>query len=209
MSEPGNVETDMSDDATTPPEPNDDDLKAMLAKRQHAKPNKATWVLLVLLILAIGFTLGSCMQRAANSVGGGAAQPRFPGGGPSGAPGTDSVEVIADPEQPAIASDPAGAIGGRPGGRPGDLTIGTVESINGSTMTITTPDGQTITVEVPEGTSVTSSVEVPLEDLPIGGDVVVRGTIEADGTVTADSVTEAAAGFPGGAQSGGGLRPAP
>ncbi len=192
-------DSEMSEPTTTAPEPNDDDLKELLAKRQHAKPNKLTWILLVLLILAVGFTMGSCMQKAASGIGGDA-QPRFPGGAPSPA----GAQVLTDPSEPAIASDPAGAIGGRPAGRPGDLTIGTVESVDGSTLTITTPDGETITVEVPEGTSVTTSVEVPLADLPVGGNVIVRGTVDDDGTLTADSVTEGAGGFPGG-----GLRPAP
>lgn len=180
MSETGKAETGVGDEAGTPQEPNDDDLKALLAKRQHAKPNKATWVLLVLLILAIGFTLGSCMQRAANGIGGGSAEPRLPGGAPSAAPDAGTA------------------------GRPGDLTIGTVESVDGTTMTITTPDGRAVLVEVPEGTSVTTSVEVPLADLPVGTDVVIRGTEEADGTVTAESVAEASGVLPGG-----GLRSAP
>lgn len=194
----------MNHDVTSPADPNDDDLKAMLAKRQHAKPNKATWVLLVLLILAVGFTMGSCVQKAASGLNGEATQPRFPGSPPSGAPDAAQVGEITEPSKPAIASDPAGAIGGGPAGRPGDLAIGTVESVDGTTLTITTPDGQTITIEVPEGTSVTSSVEVPLAEIPVGSNVIVRGTEADDGTFTADSVTEGAGAFPGG-----GLRPAP
>lgn len=179
-------------DETTPvtersDEPNDDDLKELLAKRQRAKPNKLTWVLLVLLVLALGFTMGSCMQKAANGLG-------------RSVPGQPAIA----PEQPAIASDPAGAIGGRPGGRAGDLTVGTVESVDGSTLTIRTLDGQNVTVEVPEGTPVTSSVDISLPDLQEGSNVVIRGTEGDDGTVTADSVTEGAGALPGG-----GLRPAP
>lgn len=55
----------MSDHATAvPDEPDDDDLTTLLAKRQHAKPNKATWILLVLIAVAIGFTFGACVSRA-------------------------------------------------------------------------------------------------------------------------------------------------
>ncbi len=197
MSEPGKVETQMSDDATAPQEPDDDDLKALLAKRQHARPNKVTWVLLVLLILAIGFTMGSCMQKAANGLSRSA----------PGQPGAPELPPVTS-EQPGIAPDSAGESGPDSGGfappaggfgPPGDVTVGTVESIDGSTMTIATRDGSTVMVTVPEGTPVTSQVEVPLADLPVGSDVVVRGATGADGTVTADSVSEGGfGGFPGG-----------
>ena len=45
-------------------ESSDDDLRALLARRQHSKPNRMTWVLLALLLVAFGFVLGSCTQRA-------------------------------------------------------------------------------------------------------------------------------------------------
>jgi hypothetical protein len=191
----------MSDETTTEKTtndgPDDDDLKELLAKRQHAKPNKLTWILLVLLVLALGFTMGSCVQKGVTSATSARTAPSFPDGAPAGAPSAASGET------PAIAADPAGAIEGKPMGR-GGLTIGTIESIDGATLTLSTPDGQTITVDVPEGTSVTSSVEVSLGDLPVGSTVVIRGAKGEDGTITADSVSEGAGGFPGG-----GLRPAP
>ena len=166
-----------SDQTPTATEPNDDDLKELLAKRQHARPNKFTWVLLVALVLALGFAMGACVQKGVSTA-------------TSGTRG-----VAAEPAEPAE--------------RPGDLTIGTVESIEGSTMTIATPDGRTITVEVPDGTPITSTVEVTLSDIPVGSDVIIRGTEGDDGTVTADSVTEGASGLPTGGRPGGGLRPAP
>ena len=177
----------MSDSNQTPTatEPNDDDLKELLAKRQHARPNKLTWVLLVALVLALGFAMGACVQKGV------------------------STATNGSMNQPPIAVDPSGVNAGPPAGRPGDFTIGTVESIEGSTMTIATPDGRTITVVVPDGTSITSTVEVTLADIPVGSDVIVRGTEGDDGTLTADSVTEGTGRFPAGGRPGGGLRPAP
>lgn len=61
----------MSDhDPVTDPSPDagDDDLKALLARRQRARPTKATWILLALLAIALGFALGSCTQRAFSSL---------------------------------------------------------------------------------------------------------------------------------------------
>lgn len=160
-----------------PSEPQDDDLKELLAKRQHAKPNKVTWVLLVLLILALGFAMGSCVQKGAQSITG-----------------------RTTPTQPASESDPAGATGERPAGdlaTPPGVTVGTIESIDGTTMTITTRDGSTVVVEVPATAAVTSQADVALSDLPLGASVVIRGDADPDGNVTADSVAEGG-GFPGG-----------
>lgn len=60
---------------TTPPSaptdgPDDDDLRTLLARRQHAKPTKTTWILLVLIAVAFGFALGACTQGALSSSGG-------------------------------------------------------------------------------------------------------------------------------------------
>lgn len=53
---------------STSGQPNDDDLRAMLAKRARARPNRTTWVLLALIAVAIGFVLGACTQRVMGSL---------------------------------------------------------------------------------------------------------------------------------------------
>jgi hypothetical protein len=60
MSEPDAIR----DDEPTGSESSDDDLRALLARRRHSRPNRTTWVLLALLLVAFGFVLGSCTQRA-------------------------------------------------------------------------------------------------------------------------------------------------
>lgn len=156
----------------------DDDLKTLLAKRQHAKPTKATWILLALIAVAIGFALGALARGAVP-------------GSSSSTPGPPPA--VASP--PAIASDPAGAIGGQgqqqPGpGFAGRATMGTIVSVEGDTMVVATRDGSEVTVVVPDGTPVTTSVEVPLAELPEGATVIVRGSTGGDGTVTAEAITE-------------------
>ncbi len=59
-------------------QPNDDDLRAMLAKRAQARPNRTTWVLLALIAVAIGFVLGACTQRVMGSLTDGADTPAPP-----------------------------------------------------------------------------------------------------------------------------------
>ncbi len=158
------------------PEPqasNDDDLKELLAKRQHAKPNKATWILLALITIGLGFAMGACTQKQVSSF----------------SERSDRSEV---------ASDPADATGGQPPAFPGgDATVGTVESLSENSLTIVTRDGRTVEVTVPAETPVTSSVEVPLSELPVGSSVIVRGPTADDGSVIAESISEGA-GFPGG-----------
>lgn len=160
----------MSDGTGMPPaveNPSDDDLKALLAKRQHAKPNRWTWILLALIAVSLGFAMGACTQRQVSS-------------------------FTAPMQEPSIASDPAGAIGGQPGATPPGVTIGTVTEIVDGSIVLTTPDGTRVTVLVPEGTPVTTAVEVPLAEIPLGATVTVRGASADDGTVTAESVSEGA-----------------
>ena len=68
-------------------EPDDDDLRALLARRQQAKPNRTTWVLLTLIAIAFGFVLGSCTQRAVSDLNDRMAPP----------PSNESTAVPQDP----------------------------------------------------------------------------------------------------------------
>ena len=165
--------------------PNDDDLKELLAKRQHAKPNKATWILLALITIGVGFAMGACTQKQVSSF-----SERSDRSGQS--------ERSEQPDRSEVASDPADATGGQPPAFPGgDATVGTVESLSENSLTIVTRDGRTVEVTVSDETPVTSSVEVPLSELPIGASVIVRGPTADDGSVIAESISEGA-GFPDG-----------
>ena len=178
-------------------ESDDEDLKTLLAKRQHAKPNKWTWILIALLAVALGFTAGAFMQKQVSTMTDRTAPSSFPGAPDGDQPSAPSSRADAG------TGDPSGAGAGQGFAPRGDLTVGTVESIDGSTMTVATRDGRMVTVEVPEGTSVTSQVEVALSDLPDGASVVVRGDVGDDGSVTATSVSEGAGGFPVGGRAAG------
>ena len=168
--------------------PNDDDLKELLAKRQHAKPNKATWILLALITIGLGFAMGACTQKQVSSF-----SERSDRSGQS-----ERSEQPDRSQQPEVTSDPADATGGQPPAFPGgDATVGTVESLSENSLTIVTRDGRTVEVTVSDETPVTSSVEVPLSELPVGASVIVRGPTADDGSVIAESISEGA-GFPGG-----------
>ena len=93
--------------------------------------------------------------------------------------------------------------GGNGGARFGG-TRGTVESVDGDTITIKTQDGQTVTVKVGSTTTVTKVASGSASDIATGDTLVVRGQTASDGSTTAQSITVgdasalASGGFPGG-----------
>ena len=63
MSEHTNVAVDGLDDAG-PADIVDDDLPSLLRRREHARPNRVTWILLALLLVSAGFVGGAYVEPA-------------------------------------------------------------------------------------------------------------------------------------------------
>jgi hypothetical protein len=78
------------------------------------------------------------------------------------------------------------------GGPEGDFTAGTIESIDGDTITVKLDDGTTVTVTTDDDTSVTELAEVEVGDLAEGDEITVIGEKDADGNVAADSISQGA-----------------
>jgi hypothetical protein len=155
--------------------PTDDDLATLLAKREHARPNRLTWALLVLLVLALGFVGGAFVQAR---VGGASSSTRLPD--------------FAAAATGSGSGFPAAGQGGQPAG----MTFGTVKLVDGNRLYLTDSSGQTVTVTVPTSATVTAQTDVALSDLAAGTTVIVRGETGTDGTVTATSVSQGS--LPGG-----------
>ncbi len=68
-------------------------------------------------------------------------------------------------------------------------TVGTVKSVDGNTITISTPNGGTVTVTVNGSTTVTKTETGSISDVTPGENIIVRGTTGSDGTTTADQIT--------------------
>jgi hypothetical protein len=162
-------------------EPFADDLSERLtaaAPRQWA--NRATSVLVALVIAVAGFVGGAQVQKhygtpaaaAADNTGGlaGAGAGRA-----TGAPGTGGLPG-------------AGRQSGAPGGQGGRGITGTVKLVDGTTIYIETADGQTITVRTTGSTSV--STPGTLADITVGATVTVQGQ-NSDGTMNATSISRA------------------
>ncbi|MFN8172035.1 MAG: DUF5666 domain-containing protein [Candidatus Nanopelagicales bacterium] len=177
---------------------NDEDLASLLAKREHARPNRATWALLALIVLAVGFVGGAFAQSkwgtSSSSTGG---MPDFSAMSGAATGGQASGVTTGSSGQGSAQSGGQGGFGG------GGMTFGTIASVDGNTLTVTDSSGKTITVAVPSSATVTANQEVSLAELAAGDTVIVRGETGDDGTITATSVTEGAGGFPGGGPGGG------
>jgi hypothetical protein len=174
MSEHTNVAVDGVDDAG-PADIVDDDLPSLLRRREHARPNRVTWILLALLLVSAGFVGGAYVNERF-----GASASGLPSGFPAGLPDGGIPTGLPDGASPAQGTGTAF----------GDMTVGTVKLVDKQSVYITTPDGATVKVSVPDTATVTAEQDVDLADLEAGSTVIIRGTTAADGTVTATSVSE-------------------
>ncbi len=156
-------------------DPFDDDLDERLRSAAPLKlANRATYVLVALVIGVAGFVAGAQVQKSygATSAASGASSPRgaFPTALPSGFTG-------------GFGNRNGTGTGGTGAGR--GIT-GTVKLVDGNTVYIVEADGTTVTVK----TSGTTTVTVPgaLGDLKAGQTVTVQGQND-NNTVTATSIT--------------------
>lgn len=149
-------------------------LQGSLGRRTRSR---TTIVLGALVLLAGGLAGGIFVGRATAS----GDQPGFPAG-------------LGQPGQGGPAFGPGA------GNADGSIAFGTIESLDGGTITLRTPDGRTLTVRVGEGTEISVSEPGSIEDLEEGETVAVSGDRNGD-TIEATSVTDGGGGAPFGAGS--------
>lgn len=146
-------------------------LEAELAAHSGRKVSKLTLGLTAGVVLVAGVLIGIQGQKA------------------FGATTTASV-----PQTRQQGQGPGMAMGNRQGGMRGDMTMGTVEKIDGNKIHLKSMDGSTIVVTTTDATKVQVSKEGKVSDLAAGGSVVVQGAKAADGSVSATTVTQSAQG---------------
>ena len=85
------------------------------------------------------------------------------------------------------------------------MTAGTIASIDGDEIVVTTEDGESVTATTSADTTVTVTGEIRLDDLAVDDEITVSGTTD-DGVVTATTIRRGEAvgfgrgtGGPGGA----------
>jgi hypothetical protein len=111
----------------------------------------------------------------------------------------DVTVVVSGPLNPdgtyAASTVVIGALGNRGGGRAG--TAGTVKTVNGADVVVTTAQGSTVTIVTSASTVVTKTVAGALSDLIPSEAVTVTGPQNADGTYTATRIVIGGRGQPG------------
>lgn len=163
---------------TAEPEPPKDDLQAMLRPTGGGGRSPLTMVLAAVALVAIGFIGGIFVGK---SMGTSSQPAAFPGG--------------------AGQNGPAFGNGGAPNGGNGSFTLGTIQSIDGDTITIQTTDGSTVKVTVGGDTQIRITKDGSIGDLAEGTTIVVSGSRAGD-TLAATSISEANGfGVPGAAAS--------
>ena len=85
-------------------------------------------------------------------------------------------------------------LSGGPNGE-ADFTAGTIESIDGDTITVKLEDGTTVAVTTDDDTAVSKTSEVDVSELEAGEEITVIGTKDDDGNVAADSISQGDSGF--------------
>jgi hypothetical protein len=165
-----------STDPSAAAPPSDTDLTAALASASERPRGLSK--------LTLG--LAGALLAVAGFVGG-----MFVGGNDSS---SDTAAIGQGPDQMLREfPDGGGLNGGGPNGGmriDGDATIGTVESIDGDTITVKTPDGDTVEVSAGDSTDVTITTDGSVSDLHEGDSVVVSGDTADDGSIDADSIRE-------------------
>ena len=152
----------------------EDDLRSMLQNRPDAGPSKSTLMLAAITLVAVGFIGGLFVGK---NMGDNSPQATFPGGVGQNGPGFTNGN-------------------GNAGGLPdGGVTVGTIKSIDGDTITLEMPNGDTIAVNVDSDTTIQVTEDGSLSDLGTGDTVVVAGS-QDDGSIDASSISEGGAGIP-------------
>jgi hypothetical protein len=79
---------------------------------------------------------------------------------------------------------------GAAGGAGGGFTAGTIESIDGNTITIKETNGTEVKVTASDSTTVTKSSSAKVSDLSTGETITVTGQADSTGSVTATRIAE-------------------
>lgn len=155
--------------------------------------NRKSAALAALLTCAAGFYAGISVEKGQLASTAAAATTSAPGT----AAGTTATGAGAGG---GFAGRFGGAGAGGAGGAGGNASLGTISSVNGSTIYLTDTTGNTVKVTLSPSTKLTKSLGVSKGALHPGDSVVIQGVKSSSGTVVATSVSDSGA-RPGGGGS--------
>jgi Domain of unknown function (DUF5666) len=144
---------------------------------------RATVVLLAALLVAAGFAGGILVQKHAAPTTAAAGVPSFGGGFPTGGFPAGGAGQGADTGAAAATGSSSSSATNSP------VVIGTVVSVDGTTVIVKDLGGTQHRVTTTPSTTVSETRTLPTNGLKAGQSVVVNGSKRSDGTITATSVT--------------------
>ncbi|WP_328606063.1 hypothetical protein OG943_39790 [Amycolatopsis sp. NBC_00345] len=158
--------------------------------KRVAKPfGKATLVLAGLLVIALSFAGGAWTHAALGSSSGSGGTARA-GGTAGGARGFGTGAGTGTGTETGTGQPGTGTGAGGARGAAGRGTVGTVEKVDGTTVTLKTAQGGDVTVSTSDSTTVGLTQPGKLSDLKPGATVTVQGRAGTDGTVAAQAIVQ-------------------
>jgi hypothetical protein len=131
----------------------------------------AIYGLIIAIVAAITSAVTACSSAQTTSLG-----PTAP---PAAAATSQTAETTQATPTPSV---PSGGLFQRQG------VLGTVTSINGDTLTLTTMQGQKATVDISANTAIDKTVTAALTDLQPGEFLTIAGSPDASGVIIATSI---------------------
>lgn len=125
-------------------------------------------------------------------------------GAGTGAAGTSDAATAGRSGTGGFAGAGAGGFAGALGGGGANATFGSVASVSGNTIYVTSSSGNTVKVKLVSATKVTKNVGVSKSKIRPGDTVVVQGLKQSGATITAASVSDSGARTTGSTTGGSG-----
>ncbi len=171
--------------------------------------HKRSAALVAVITCAAGFYAGVRVEKGQVSESGSGASSLAAAIGAARGGTTPSATGGAGARGASAASGAAGlgalfARGGLGAGAAGGASFGTISSVDGKSLFVTTATGNVVRVKLSSATKISKSLAVKRAALHPGDTVVVRGLTNSKGTLTASSVSDSAASERGASGAGGG-----
>jgi hypothetical protein len=161
--------------------------------------NKRSAALIAAITCAAGFYAGVRVEKG--QVSGSSASGSSLASALAAARGGTSSSGTAGARGASGAAGALGALfgrGGAGGGACGGTSFGTISSVNGKSLFVTTASGNVVKVKLSSATKISKSLNVKRSSLHPGDTVVIRGLTNSKGTITASSVSDSGSGGAGG-----------
>jgi hypothetical protein len=168
-------------------DPEQEDTVAMPGRPRRQFFNRRSAALLALVTCAAGFYAGIRVEKGQVSSSSSTARTFTPP-----ALGSQSTRSATGANGSRSSSFPGG---GFPGAAlaGGNASIGTISSVDGTTIYLSDTSGNTVKVTLSSATKITKSLSVGKRSLHPGDSVVIRGLKNNKGTVSATSISDSGA----------------